>query len=123
MNLELDISGIEVICILGDRPEERIAERKIIVNAHLEIVSNSAISDKLEDTVDYVELAEKIRARLIDEKANMIEHAAFLAAKEALKFSAVKAAAIEIVKEGAVAGIAKASCICRLQKGEEDEAK
>ena len=74
MRLRLD--GIEVDCVIGERPDERDRLQRLKVDVDMEIPSTAAETDSLADTVDYAALAEKIRAALVEAKCRMIERAA-----------------------------------------------
>ena len=100
--MKLELKGIEVKCILGDRPAERKTPRKITVAVVLEGEFKAAKTDRLEDTVDYAEVVEQIRATLIKAKCRMIERAARLVKETCLKFKGVKRAEVAIAKAGAI---------------------
>ena len=74
--MTLELNGIEVECIIGDMPEERERMQRVVVDASLEICDDAALSDALNDTVDYAELVESIRSALIETMCRMIERAA-----------------------------------------------
>lgn len=112
--LELEIRGIEVDCIIGELDHERTTPQKITVDARLEISDAAAHTDELGDTVDYVELAEKIRAVLVGAKCKMLERAAYLAASVAKGMRGVKSASASVTKAGAVQGIASATATCKI---------
>ena len=51
---QLKLNGIEVECIIGDQPEERESEQRLLVDVALDIdLADAAESDRLDDTVDY----------------------------------------------------------------------
>ncbi len=55
----IGIHQYQISCIIGDLPEERIEKQTIFINVKVRIdLSAAAKSEKLEDTVDYVALAE-----------------------------------------------------------------
>ena len=105
--MTLKIDGIEVECIIGDLPEERIREQTLVVDAELEIPDRAAETDALADTVDYAAAAERVRAALRAAKCRMIERAAKVAF-DALGPGCVR---VKVVKRGAVAGIAAAGAV------------
>lgn len=112
--MKLLVGGIEVYCIIGDRPEERLREQRILVDAKLEIADTAARTDLIEDTVDYVALAQRIRERLVEAKCILIERAAAIAAEAAHSFPGVVSAEISVTKHGAVPGIAYATAVAKL---------
>ena len=107
---QLQINGIEVSCIIGDLPEERCREQVLLVDVTLYLDLTSVIeSDRLSDTIDYPSIATAIRGRLRAARCQMIECAAGLAVREALRDSRVRAAKVRIEKRGAVPGLHDAS--------------
>ena len=105
--MTLKIDGIEVNCIIGDLPEERLHEQTLIVDVELEIPDRAAETDNLADTVDYAAAAERVRVALSEAKCRMIERAAKVAF-DALGPGCVR---VKVVKRGAVAGIAAAGAV------------
>lgn len=77
--MTLRLNGIEVLCVIGERPDERTRLQKLRVDVALEIPPQAAETDGLADTVDYAALADGIRAALVAAKCQMIERAARLA--------------------------------------------
>ena len=72
----LELNGIDVECIIGERADERTRTQRLLVDVRLEIGDAAAESDALSDTVDYAALTEKVRAVLVAAKCRMIERAA-----------------------------------------------
>jgi FolB domain-containing protein len=106
---KLRLNGIEVLCIIGDLPDERIREQRLMVDVELSLdLSTSANSDDLLDTVDYAELSNKIRKVLQDAKCRLIERAASLVCNVCLEEEKVAKAAVSICKAGCVPGLASA---------------
>ena len=103
---ELRLSGIAVDCIIGEKPEERICEQRILVDAALKLRMEDAVqSDNLADTVDYALLAGQIRRRLQEAKCCLIEKAAAIALDECMACQKVFAAEVTVTKKGAVPGL------------------
>lgn len=107
--MKLEVNGIEVECIIGDRAHERAVPQKITVDVKMEVDDSAAHSDCLADAVDYVTLADDIRGVLTAARCRMIERAAMLAARCAVGREHVKSAAVKVIKRGAVPGIGCAS--------------
>ena len=112
----LEINGIEVECIIGELPYERKTPQKLLVDLKLTIADDAAHTDRLEDTVDYAALADKVRAALVEAKCRMIERAAYLTAQTSLLCNNVLAVEARVVKSGAVRGIASASATVKIAK-------
>lgn len=112
--MELEIKGIEIDCVIGERPDERMRLQRLRVDVRLAIGDKAAETDRLEDTVDYVALADRIRSRLTEAKCRMIERAAAIAAEAARSFPGVISAEVSVTKSGAVPGIASATATMRV---------
>lgn len=112
--MKLNLNGLEVKCIIGELPEERVKLQRLIVDAELEISDKAADSDKLSDTVDYAVLADEIRAALVAAKCKMIERAAKIAAEVCFKNDNVSSVVLTITKSGAIPGLASASAQIQL---------
>jgi dihydroneopterin aldolase len=109
---QLQLNGIEVSCIIGDRPDERRREQILLVDVALVIdLAAAEASDLLVDTVDYPALAEAIRQRLRTARCQMIEHAAGLVAAECLKDGRVSSVRVRVEKRGAVVGLHNAAVV------------
>ena len=108
----LRLNGIEVLCIIGDLPEERLREQRLLVDATLELdLSAAAASDSLADTVDYAALAERIRAALAAAKCRMIDRAAKIVRDVCLAEAKVASATVSVTKAGSVPRLASAQVV------------
>ena len=105
----LELNGLEVDCIIGELPDERIRKQRLTIDAKLEIASASADSDDLSDTVDYAALGDVIRAALVSAECKMIERAAKVVYEICVSDPKVRSATVKVTKAGAVAGLASAS--------------
>ena len=105
----LRLNGIEVECILGDLPEERVREQTIHVDVALELdLAAAGSSDRLEDTIDYALLVGDIREALEDAKCRLLERAAEIVADVCLADPRVEKAAVAVRKFGSVPGLGSA---------------
>lgn len=116
--LRLTLDGLEVDCVIGDRPDERTNLQRLVVDAVLEISPASALSDDLADTADYAALAAKITACLKEAECMMIERAAYLAALVCLEDKAVVSVELKVTKSGAIKGLKSASATVCLARGD-----
>ena len=108
----LRLNGIEVACVIGDLPEERQREQRLVVDATLALdLSAAAASDVLSDTVDYAALTRRIRERLRGAKCRLVERAAALALEECLADSRVARATVSVRKSDCVPGLASAEVV------------
>lgn len=105
----LRLNGIEVDCILGDLPEERVSEQRIRVDVALEFdQQDAAASDRLEDTVDYALLVGNIREALEDARCRLLERAADVVADVCLADPRVERVTASVRKFGTVPGLGSA---------------
>jgi dihydroneopterin aldolase len=74
-------------------------------------------SDALHDTVDYVTVADEIRAALVAGQFRMIESAAECAAHVALQHTKVAAVSVRVEKPGVVPGLRAAAVKIERTKG------
>ena len=105
--VKLKLNGIEVNCIIGDRPEERERLQRLVVDVELDLPDTAAETDEIADTVDYASLSERIREALVAAECRMIERAA----KVVYDILPVRAAKVVVTKPGAVPGLASASVV------------
>jgi dihydroneopterin aldolase len=105
----LRLNAIEVDCILGDLPEERVTEQKVRVDVALEIdLQDAALSDSLDDTVDYAILVGDIREALEEAKCRLLERAADVVADVCLADPRVESVTVGVRKFGSVPGLGSA---------------
>ena len=107
----LELNGIDVDCIIGDRPDERERTQRLTVDVRLETDDAAATSDELADTVDYVALTDQIRAALEAAECRMIERAAKVVCDVCRKNAKVISAWVRVTKAGVVAHLASASAV------------
>lgn len=106
----LELCGLEVVCVIGDRPEERGREQRLTVDVALSFdLSAVSRSDALADTVDYVALAAAIREELRRARCRMIECAASRVAQVCLADPRVAAARVRVEKPGVIPGMRAAA--------------
>lgn len=105
----LELNGIDVDCIIGELPDERVRNQRLIVDVALEIGDTSAESDDLRDTVDYAALTESIRSALVAAECRMIEKAAKVVYDVCVSDTKVRSAKVKVTKSGAVPHLVSAS--------------
>jgi len=109
-NDTLELCGLEVACVIGDRPEERDREQRLTVDVALSLdLAPAAASDALGDTVDYAALAEALRGALRQARCRMIEAAAERVALTCLADPRVRNVRVRVEKPGAVPGLRAAA--------------
>ena len=109
--MKLKLNGIDVDCIIGERPDERTRTQRLHVDIVLTIDDRAAETDELSDTVDYAALTEKVRAVLVAAKCRMIERAAKVVCDVCLAESKVSAAEVTVTKSGAISHLESASVV------------
>ena len=114
--MKLELNGIDVDCIIGERPDERTRLQRLRVDVSLTIDDRAAETDELADTVDYAALTERIRAALVEAKCRMIERAAKVVSDLCLKGAKVAAAKVRVTKSGAIEHLESASAVIEAAK-------
>ncbi len=106
---QLKLNGIEVECIIGDQPEERETEQRLLVDVALDIdLADAAESDRLDDTVDYALLVGNIREALEEAQCRLLERAAGVVADVCLSDPRVERVTVGVRKFGSVSGLGSA---------------
>lgn len=117
--VELRLGGLAVDCVIGDLPDEREREQRLVLDVALELADGAKAdeTDSLADTVDYAALADSIRRTLVAARCRMIERAARIAADLCLAEPLVRRARVRVTKAGAVPGLASASACVVAEPG------
>ena len=110
--MKLELNGIDVDCIIGERPDERTRTQRLRVDVVLTIDDTAAETDELADTVDYAALTEGIRTVLVTAQCRMIERAAKVVCDVCRAEDGVRAVTAKVTKTGAVAHLESASATC-----------
>jgi len=109
--VKLRLNGVDVDCIIGERPDERERLQKLRVDVELTVPDTAAETDELADTVDYAALTKRIRAALIAAKCRMIERAAKVVCETCLTDPKVAFVRASVTKSGAVPHLSSAEAI------------
>ena len=111
--MTLKLKEIDVDCILGELPKERVKTQRILVDVSLEISDLAGETDELDDTVDYAALTKAIRTTLTTAECRMIERAAKLVVETCLRFGRGKvfAATAAVTKTGAIPHLKSATVV------------
>ena len=107
--MTLRLEGLEVDCVIGERPDERDRVQRLRVDAELEVDGRAAETDDLADAADYAVLAARIRAALVAARCRLIERAAKVVHDVCLSCPHVSLAKVSVTKSGAVPGLASAT--------------
>ena len=99
----IHIRDLACRCIVGVNPEERTRKQEILINVTLEAnLSQSCESDRIEHTVDYKELKQRILLAVEESQFYLIERLAESVAAVCLATPQVEAATVSIDKPGAL---------------------
>ena len=109
--MTLRLEGLQVDCVIGDRPDERDRTQRLLVDAELTVADAAADTDDIRDAADYMTLAEGIRAALAEAKCRLIERAAKVAHDVCIADPHVAAARVTVSKSGSVPGLAAAVAV------------
>jgi len=107
--MTLKLNGLEVACVIGERPDERARLQTLRIDIELEVGDLAAETDALADTVDYAALAARIGAALVAAKCKMIERAAKVVHDVCRADSRIYDARVTVTKSGAVPHLASAT--------------
>lgn len=107
----LELKDILVDCVIGEREDERGRLQRLRVDLKLVIPDNAALTDALEDTVDYAELTAAVRKTLVKAECRMIERAAYLAAECAMRDKRVRSCEARVTKTGSVEHLGAATAV------------
>ena len=102
--MKLRLEGLEVDCVIGDRPDERDRMQRLRVDAELTVSDVAAETDDLGDAADYAALA--------GAKCRLVERAAKVAHDVCMADPHVSAARVSVSKSGSVPGLAAAVAVC-----------
>ena len=109
--MRLRLNGLDVDCIIGERPDERERPQRLRVDVELAVDGRAAETDDLGDAVDYAALAEAIRTALAEAKCRLIERAAKVVRDVCLADPRISAASVSVTKTGAVPCLASATAV------------
>jgi len=109
--MKLKLNGIDVDCIIGERPDERERLQSLRIDVELMVSDTAAETDELTDTVDYAALTERIRVALVAAKCRMIERAAKIVCETCFTDSKVSFVRASVTKSGAIPHLSSAEAI------------
>ena len=70
----ISIVDLEITCIMGILPEERVKEQTLLLDIYLDVdFGDSNIADDINETIDYTKIAELATQLAISKKYNLIE--------------------------------------------------
>lgn len=102
------LQDIELFVIIGNNPEEKLRKQKLIVSVFLELdTSMAAVSDAIEDTVNYSEICKEIKNLQDSTQCNLIESFAEKVAQTCLTNKKVQAVSVKVEKPEAIKSVPK----------------
>ena len=114
--MKLELNGIDVDCVIGERADERVRTQRLRIDVALTIPDRAGETAELCDTVDYAALTEKVRTALVAAKCKMIERAARIVCDLCLADAKVSAARVRVTKSGAIAHLESASAVVEAER-------
>ena len=70
----ISIIDLEITCIIGILPNERVKEQTLLLNINLDVdIGDSTFADDINKTIDYTIIAEMATQLAITKKYNLIE--------------------------------------------------
>ena len=70
----ISIVDLEITCIIGILPNERVKEQTLLLNINLDVdIGNSTFADDINETIDYTKIAEMATQLAITKKYKLIE--------------------------------------------------
>lgn len=99
----IKIKNLKLKTIIGIHDFEQESLREIIINVKIETDKiDSLYSDKIEDTIDYANLTEKIKSVVKNHQSKLIESLAQNIIDKIMEDDAIKSCELELDKPGAV---------------------
>ena len=70
----ISIVDLEVTCIIGIHPSERVKPQTLLLDINLDVdIGNSSFADEIDETIDYTIIAEMATKLAVTKKYNLIE--------------------------------------------------
>jgi dihydroneopterin aldolase len=100
----LHVEGIEVPCTIGVTALERATKQRVLINVKLKVdFGRVAVSDAIQDSVDYRLVAKRVVAEVEKSSVQLVETlAAHLGRTILAEYAAVETVAVEVWKPGAL---------------------
>lgn len=99
------IRDLQANCIVGTNPRERVTRQNVVINIALECShAQAARTDRLEDTIDYVNLRNRVLALVEESRFYLIERLADRICALCLDDPRVAAATVSVDKPEALTG-------------------
>ena len=98
---KISLTGIKISCIVGVKKAEKLAKQKLLINVDLFLSTNkAAISDNINDTINYAEVLSLLKKTIESRKYNLIETIAHQSAEIFLNnYSQLSKATVTVYKK------------------------
>lgn len=94
------INGLTLQCVIGAYPEERVKKQTVILDLQFAVdTAQAAISDKLEDTVDYAAIVKSIESWVSCSSFNLLEALAEFLAERLIQHFKLHGIRIKLCKK------------------------
>ncbi|GEM_PF-1629516 len=115
---ELFLEALQVSCILGDLPHERITPQQIQLDIIAKLNPNhSQLSDSLDTTVNYVEIADFARKTAVLGQFRLVESLAQAICQGALSlWPALSQITVKVTKFSCIPDVQRAGIVVTAQK-------
>jgi|TARA_B100001971_G_C18173569_1_gene528606 FolB domain-containing protein len=108
------IEQLELSCLVGVNPWERLTKQQITVDVELDVdLSPAGASDTIADTIDYRTIVNKIVSEIDDSKFALVEALATRIAEICLEDDRVLSAEVTLRKPGAIQDASSVGVIIR----------
>ncbi len=105
MSDRIYVRDLEIDCIIGTQPKERIAKQAVRINIAMSCdLSIAAASDTIDDTVDYKILKDRLVSEIGESNYFLIERMADHVARICLEDTRVSSVTVAVDKPGALTG-------------------
>jgi FolB domain-containing protein len=97
------IQDLQVQCIIGMNEDERLRKQEVVINLALSTdLAPAALSDRMEDTVDYREIKKRIMAMAENSQFHLVEALAGAIASLCLEYPSIAEVQVRVEKPGAL---------------------
>jgi len=97
------IRDIELQAIIGTKPVERTTKQRVLIQLDLETdMTRAALSDRIEDAVNYRTITKRVIKRVEESSFNLVEKMAAEIASICLQDPRVEAVDVRVEKPGAL---------------------
>lgn len=110
---QLFVEDLQVVCIIGDLPHERINPQSLRMDLQVQLDPNKTIlTDNLETSVDYVSLAELATHIALHGQFRLVEALAEAVISQILnKWPQIESATIKVIKSGCIENAQRAGIL------------